>query len=215
MLNQMMEGVPQPIKNYKYVMCMTIAATITTPLVPEYTPQIVDGIWTALPPQVRGLPWWVFKSIIMLILSSLVSLPMVLSIPNDYPQDEERILRSGIDPNIVDLEPNERGGRLQYDSINLGAEERRSMIKEEVDRILVARDEAKQYVTSLTNKGEGVVDARAKLQNLMSIREVGSSLENTERDIMQDNGTTKQTMQDGEGGVEKDKDIETDGWNEN
>jgi hypothetical protein len=42
-------------------------------------------------------------------LSSLLVFPIINSIPKDYPFDKDALRESGIDADIVELEPEERG----------------------------------------------------------------------------------------------------------
>jgi hypothetical protein len=41
--------------------------------------------------------------------SSLLTLPIILGIPDDFPFDKEAMLKSGIEADIVELEPEEKG----------------------------------------------------------------------------------------------------------
>lgn len=166
LLNTMMEGVVEPIKNYQYCLLMALAITLTTPLVPEFQPPFGDYGELA-PNTVNGLPWWVFKALILLVVSSLVTLPMVLSIQDDFPFDVESLLRSGISPDVVELEPKEKGGRSRYDEINLSAVSRRKMIRRETICIRKANVEAKIRAESLVKKEGDTVDARDHLRTLV------------------------------------------------
>lgn len=161
----MMHGYVEPIKDLKYCLLMFIMAAVTTPLVPEFQPPLVDGKFEVLPSTVRGLPWWVFKAIILLLLFSLVTLPMIFSIPDEYPFDEEAILRSGIDAAAVELEPEEKGGRTAYDGPNEKAATRREMIRRESVRIMEVNKEAKERAESIRKKE---AEARDHLKDLIT-----------------------------------------------
>lgn len=58
LLDAMMRGVEEPIRDYKYIFFVILAFTITTPIVAELRPSIVDGVFVELPPVVRGVPAW-------------------------------------------------------------------------------------------------------------------------------------------------------------
>lgn len=58
LLDTMMKGVDEPIRDYKYILFVILAFTITTPLVSELQPPLENGVWTYLPPVVRGVPAW-------------------------------------------------------------------------------------------------------------------------------------------------------------
>ena len=164
LLSKMMHGFVEPIKDLKYCLLMCIMITVTTPLLPELQPPIVDGVWELLPSTVRGLPWWAFKAIFLLLVLSLIPLHMINSIPDEYPFDEEEILRSGIDADAIELEPDEKGGRNAYDEPNEKAAERREMIRRESARIIEVNKEAKARADSIRKKETG---ARENLKDLI------------------------------------------------
>ncbi len=58
LLDKMMTGVQEPIKNGQYVLLIIIVATMTVPLTPESQPALENGVWVTLPATIRGLPWW-------------------------------------------------------------------------------------------------------------------------------------------------------------
>jgi len=168
LLNAMMSGVVEPVKNYQYCLLMAFAITMTTPLAPEFQPPLEeDGTFEYAVNTVNGLPWWVFKAIILLLVSSLVSIPMILSIQDDYPFDEKSLLRSGVNPDIVDLEPDEKGGRKHYDDVNEAVRSRRVMIRAETIRVRKANAEAKRQAESLVKKEGDTLDARDHLRSLV------------------------------------------------
>lgn len=168
LLNAMMTGVVEPVKNYQYCLLMAFAITMTTPLAPEFQPPLEeDGTFEYAVNTINGLPWWVFKAIILLFVSSLVSIPMILSIQDDFPYDEKSLLRSGINPDVVDLEPDEKGGRKNYDDVNEAARFRRVMIRAETIRIRKANVEAKRRAESLVKKEGDTLDARDHLRSLV------------------------------------------------
>ena len=58
LLNTMMTGVVEPVKNYQYCLLMALAITITTPLTPEFQPPLgEDGTFDSSVNTVNGLPW--------------------------------------------------------------------------------------------------------------------------------------------------------------
>ncbi len=58
LLDKMMVGMEEPIKNYQYVLLMILVATMTVPLTAESQPVLENGVWVSLPATIRGLPWW-------------------------------------------------------------------------------------------------------------------------------------------------------------
>eukprot|EP00985_Skeletonema_marinoi_P019396 scaffold11114_cov158-Skeletonema_marinoi.AAC.4 len=144
LLDEMMKGVNEPIRDYSYMMFVILAFTITTPIVAELRPSIMDGVFVELPPVVRGLPAWFFKAMIITFIINFVNIPVIVSIPDEFPYNEEELLRSGIDADAVELEPDEKGGRTGYDEPNQKAIVRRQSIREETRRIKKANADAKK-----------------------------------------------------------------------
>ena len=70
-----------------------------------------------------------------------MSVPAIISMPDVFPYSEESLLRSGIDADVVELEPEEKGGRQGYDEPNWKAEKRREMIKQESKIIKLANED--------------------------------------------------------------------------
>jgi hypothetical protein len=59
LLETMMTGMEEPIKNYQYVLLIFLVVTMCVPLTPESQPTLGnDGTWVTLPITFRGLPWW-------------------------------------------------------------------------------------------------------------------------------------------------------------
>lgn len=81
---------------------------------------------------------------IITFIINFVNIPVIVSIPNEFPYNEEELLRSGIDADAVELEPDEKGGRTGYDEPNQKAIVRRQSIREETRRIKKANADAKK-----------------------------------------------------------------------
>ncbi len=58
LLDKMMVGMEEPMKNYQYVLLMILVVTMTVPLTAESQPVLENGVWVSLPATIRGLPWW-------------------------------------------------------------------------------------------------------------------------------------------------------------
>ena len=58
LLDKMMIGMEEPMKNYQYVLLMILVTTMTVPLTAESQPVLENGVWVSLPATIRGLPWW-------------------------------------------------------------------------------------------------------------------------------------------------------------
>ena len=78
---------------------------------------------------------------IIAFIVNFISVPAIISMPDVFPYSEEDLLRSGIDADAVELEPEEKGGRQGYDVPNRKAESRRDMIRQETHRIKLANED--------------------------------------------------------------------------
>ena len=129
LLNNLMVGIKEPITNIWYVVFVLFAISLVTPLLPENEPPLNEnGDWLYLPAVVNGLPWWVFKIIVLCIIPYLMIFGVIAEIPDDFPHDEKDIAKHGVDPNTVDLTPKELGHRVSYDSRNDFVHQRRQTI---------------------------------------------------------------------------------------
>lgn len=167
LLDKMMVGMEEPIKNYQYVLLMILVATMTVPLTAESQPVLENGVWVSLPATIRGLPWWAFKAIIISFVSTILVVPIIVSIPEDYPFDKDAVLRSGIDADIVELEPEEKGGRGGYDEPNEALGKRRELIRAHTVRIQLAKKEANEIAEEKRLNNESTTDARGRLGSLV------------------------------------------------
>mmetsp|Transcript_8849 Transcript_8849/g.22283 ORF Transcript_8849/g.22283 Transcript_8849/m.22283 type:complete len:565 (-) Transcript_8849:2453-4147(-) len=129
LLNKLMIGMKEPIRNIWYVIYLVFAISVVTPLLPENEPPLNDnGDWLYVPAVVNGLPWWAFKIIMLCIVPYLMIFGVIAEIPDDFPHDETDIAKHGVDPNTVDLTPKELGHRVSYDSRNDFVHQRRQTI---------------------------------------------------------------------------------------
>lgn len=110
--------------------CLVLTFSLTTPLVAENQPPLIDGVFSSDPPTFRGLPWFAFKIILMCILPYGVMLLGLFYTPSKFPADEGKIEKEGVDPNVVELTQKELGRRVSYDEPNELAFKRRSTIRE-------------------------------------------------------------------------------------
>lgn len=157
---------PELIKNWYYTFFVVLGITMTTPLTPENMPSLNGD------PQfytIRGIPWWAFKAIILLFVSSVISVPMILSMPTDLGASEEKLYRSGIDAEAVELEPEEKGGREGYDVAPglKAASVRRGLIKQQTQRIIAVNELAEKKAREIRANTDGVDDVRDELKSLM------------------------------------------------
>ena len=104
---------------------------------------------------------------IIAFIVNFVSLPAIISIPNEYPYSEDDLLRSGIDADAVELEPEELRGRTGYDVPNEKAKSRRHLIKQETQKIKMANEDAMRAFVETRENHASVTEAGAKLAFLV------------------------------------------------
>lgn len=100
-------------------------------------------------------------------MASLFTLPIIFSIPDDFPFDKDELLRSGIDADIVELEPEEKGRRMGYDEVNEALVTRRSMIRAETQRIKLTKKRAYETAEDMRKTDENANSACGHLENLV------------------------------------------------
>ena len=92
---------------------------------------------------------------------------MIFSIPDDFPFDKDELLKSGIDADIVELEPEDKGGRVGYDDVNENLVTRRQMIRAQTVRIKTAKKEAYEIAEEKRRTDEASNSARGHLGDLV------------------------------------------------
>ena len=100
-------------------------------------------------------------------MASLFTLPIIFSIPDDFPFDKDELLRSGIDADVVELEPEEKGRRTGYDEVNEALSTRRNMIRAETSRIKLTKKRANETAEDMRRTDENASSARGHLENLV------------------------------------------------
>ena len=58
LLDKMMVGMQEPMKNWQYCVLMLLVVTMSVPLTPESQPPLENDSWVIIPVTFRGLPWW-------------------------------------------------------------------------------------------------------------------------------------------------------------
>lgn len=134
-----MEGVNEAMTNFWFVGFILFAISMATPMTAEYEPPLTDGVFSYAPAVFNGLPWWAFKIILMCIVPTVGLLGAIYFYPDDFPmKDEEVIEKEGIDPNLVELTPEEMGRRSMYDEQNELIHRRRSSISATMEELGIA-----------------------------------------------------------------------------
>jgi Na+/proline symporter len=120
LLNRMMEGIPEPFSNWWHILVFFLAVTVSTPLLAELEPALnEDGQTFDSPPQtVNGLPWWVFKEIIMIMIPYILLGMTLWHMPSKFQFDNRTMTKSGVDLDLIEMTPTEMGRRKSYDEPN-------------------------------------------------------------------------------------------------
>ena len=135
LLNKMMEGFPEPLRNPAYCGLFFFVVSMITPLVAEGQPVINadTGEFVTDPPIVRGLPWWFVKQVIIAIIPYLYLFKAIWDMPNEYPFDERQIDREGVDPELLELTTKEMNFRAHFDAPNESILRRRSSVSAKME----------------------------------------------------------------------------------
>lgn len=131
-----MEGVNEAMTSYWFVAYMLFSISMVTPLVAQFEPPINDGVFAYAPSVIRGLPWWAFKIILLCIMPTIGLLVAIYFYPNEFPTIDEKVIETeGIDPDLVEMTPQEMGRRSAYDETNILIHKRRSSISATMDEL--------------------------------------------------------------------------------
>jgi hypothetical protein len=135
-----MEGVHEPFMDSWWVFMLLFVFSMVTPLTaglepPLDTQDLTGSPYLSPPPVVNGLPWWAFKTIIMSFVPTVVLLIAINRMPDDFPVDEEKIEREGIDVDLVEMTVEEMNKRDSYDATNMFIRQRRSSIAETMQEL--------------------------------------------------------------------------------
>eukprot|EP00578_Thalassiosira_sp_NH16_P011569 CAMPEP_0181121150 /NCGR_PEP_ID=MMETSP1071-20121207/24574_1 /TAXON_ID=35127 /ORGANISM="Thalassiosira sp., Strain NH16" /LENGTH=730 /DNA_ID=CAMNT_0023205929 /DNA_START=48 /DNA_END=2240 /DNA_ORIENTATION=- len=130
LLDDMMAGFPEPMRDPTVCAMFFVLVTIITPIVAEGQPVINadTGQFVTDPPVVRGLPWWFFKQILITIIPYIALLKIIWDMPNEYPFDEEKVDKDGINAELLELTPIEMNFRSNFDAPNESILRRRSTV---------------------------------------------------------------------------------------
>jgi hypothetical protein len=127
-----MEGINEPLANPWWCFLMFFTISLSTPLTAALEPPMdmsdSGNIFLYPPATVRGLPWWAFKAILLNLIPTFLLLGAIFKMPNQFPADEKKIEKEGIDVDVVEMTQEELGRRASYDEQNALIHRRRSSI---------------------------------------------------------------------------------------
>ena len=122
LLNRMMKGVNEPLTNPWFACLMFFVISFMSPIVAPGLPEDIEDVTV-----INGIPWWVFKMLLIGIVPSSLLLIALRGMPNEYPGKDST---KEEDPHIMELTKEELGHRTVYDSQNeLVARRRREVLK--------------------------------------------------------------------------------------
>mmetsp|Transcript_11220 Transcript_11220/g.24297 ORF Transcript_11220/g.24297 Transcript_11220/m.24297 type:complete len:771 (-) Transcript_11220:263-2575(-) len=176
-----MEGVNEPMANPWWAFMMFFAISLITPLVAENQPPLDPATGTFYgfvpPATVNGIPWWAFKILMLSIVPCTLLLIAIWNMPNAFVVDEKKIAKEGIDPDLVELTPQEMGKRDSYDEQNILVSRRRLSISASMKSLGITQEEIKRAEDS------AMVESRRQLSALVSARDLfQTNLENVVED---------------------------------
>jgi hypothetical protein len=151
LIKSSMEGVDEPLTNSWWLFMLLFVFSMVTPLTAELEPPLdTEGVtgspYLYAPSVVNGIPWWAFKTIIMSIVPTAVLLVAINRMPDDFPVDEEKIEREGINVDLVEMTVEEMNKRESYDATNTYIRQRRSSIAETMQELgLFDQSEPQQF----------------------------------------------------------------------
>lgn len=87
--------------------------------------------------------------------------------PKDYPFDKNALLKSGVEADIVELEPEEKGTRTMFDEVNKHLKSRRELIREQTTRIKAIKKDAYDVAEQKRLDDESSKSATAHLNTLV------------------------------------------------
>ena len=87
--------------------------------------------------------------------------------PKDYPFDKNALLKSGVEADIVELEPEEKGTRTMFDEVNQHLKSRRELIREQTTRIEAIKKDAYDVAEQKRLDDESSKSATAHLNTLV------------------------------------------------
>jgi hypothetical protein len=151
-----MEGINEPLANPWWAFLMFFTISICTPLTAEMEPPMntsdSDNIFLYPPATYNGLPWWVFKLTLLCIVPTFLLLAGIYKMPNQFPIDEKKIEKDGIEPDLVEMTREEMGCRTSQDEQNILIHRRRSTISETMEELGLKRSELMEAPSTLSQR---------------------------------------------------------------
>jgi hypothetical protein len=141
LLDKMMDNFNEPLRDKWFVLGFFVAVSICTPWLAEGQPALTDDTsvatfpYTNLPPVIRGLPYWFFKQILLSTVPYLMTFYVLWNMPSVFPFNEKKIDTEGIDPDIIEMTPEEMNVRPGFDVANESIKSRRSLVGAKMEEL--------------------------------------------------------------------------------
>lgn len=141
LLWRMMEGVEEPLANPWFASLMFVTISIITPFVAPGLPRDLGALQDGI---VNSLPWWAVRMFVFALIPTIFLLTSVYRMPNQYTRPETESSRQDlgdpsvpkahveIDPDIMELTPEELGYRTSYDGRNELVYQRRMQLMQKL-----------------------------------------------------------------------------------
>jgi hypothetical protein len=175
---------------------MFVLISVVTPLVPENEPPLDSDNNFVFPPAViNGMPWWAFKITLLSAIPYVFLLGAVYKMPTEYPFNENKIEKEGVDPDLVELTPHEMGRRMSYDSRNDLVYKRRSTIKTSLVAFGLVLDELDEENES---PAEPKLDEKKAFESVLHTIRGDDDLEEEEEEEANDEKGEQEEVKDDE-----------------
>jgi hypothetical protein len=123
---KMMKGTDEPFANRWYCTLLFVTISMVTPFVAPGLPVDVADLGDVV---TNGLPWWVIKMFSLAVLPTVILLIAMVRMPNRYSLSEWRrddskldlissTQETAVDPDVIEMTPEELCHRTSYDSRN-------------------------------------------------------------------------------------------------
>lgn len=167
LLDKMMDNFNEPLREKWFVLGFFVAVSICTPWLAENQPALTDDTsvatfpYTNYPPVIRGLPYWFFKQILLSTVPYLITFYVLWYMPNVYPFNEKKIDMEGIDPDIIEMTPEEMNVRPGFNVANESIKSRRSLVVAKMEELGISLKKELQPRPPMEKRLSSVILARS------------------------------------------------------
>jgi len=164
-----------------------VAVSIVTPIVASGQP-VLTTQEEFDPPTYRGVPWWFFKQILLCIVPYVMVCAVLWDMPSEYPFDEKEIDKDGVEPETLEMTPNELNFRQSFDAPNESILRRRSIISTKMQELGIH--------SPLEKDEEIAIPADLRLSSVILKEQIHAmAIEESEEDETEEDGDGKKSAE--------------------